>query len=226
MYIGNTDFWGKKNLISSFIVDYLDNNPEHSGTSIFERGELISKTEILENEKDGVVVFQLDKQIFEDISMSYEVLSAELKNDAIINKNVNFVVKDERKAYFIQNMYHYTEGGKTYLEELKWSCRQKCRHDLKPRRHFLRTRNNFFQRFSINIHIKNCRNGNPKTRHNDTFYPIAKGYFFQQLILLPFFGQDILLNRFFSWIDNPIFFNAMCGIIFKFYTRVASRRSF
>jgi DNA gyrase subunit B len=88
------------------------------GCQIFERGTLIS-TDWAAVFPKNTLLFKLDNDIFEDITMSYNGLNDALKSRAILHKNVSFLLKDERKPILIQNYWHYTEGVKHYLTELQ-----------------------------------------------------------------------------------------------------------
>jgi DNA gyrase subunit B len=173
MYLGNLGFLGKKNLILSTILEYIDaqqNLPisinltcKHDdfieiifdttpiiddfearfkrdlsldwlevvkaltqycciktpkGSRVFERGMLISE-DTSSVSASNTLIFKMDTTIFDDISMTYNGLFLSLKELAIVNKNVEIIYTDEREKILLQNRFHYIEGIRDYLRELR-----------------------------------------------------------------------------------------------------------
>jgi DNA gyrase subunit B len=184
MYLGNTGFLGKKNLILSTILEYIDvHQPTDitltlkqddfieiqfestpfiddfeavfkrevhldwlevvkaltdycciktpKGSRVFERGTLISE-DISSISATNTLVFKMDTDIFEDISMPYNGLFLSLKEFAIVNKNVAIVYTDEREKILLQNRFHYTEGVRDYLRDLRLEHINYYNPDVKP----------------------------------------------------------------------------------------------
>jgi DNA gyrase/topoisomerase IV subunit B len=89
------------------------------GIQIFERGVLISTDPNPIYIKKNTLLFKLDNEIFEDISLFYEALFQPLKERAILNKNLSITYKDEREQLLKQNYFYYEEGVKSYMPEFE-----------------------------------------------------------------------------------------------------------
>jgi DNA gyrase subunit B len=84
----------------------------------FEQGLFVSEKKVQDFTKN-VLTFQLDATIFDDNSFYYDGLLPLLKECAVVNKNVDIIAKDVRKKRESSHFFHYTEGVKEFLQELK-----------------------------------------------------------------------------------------------------------
>jgi DNA gyrase/topoisomerase IV subunit B len=89
------------------------------GIQIFERGILISTDPNPIYVKKNTILFKLDNEIFDNISIFYEALFQPLKERAILNKNLSILYKDEREQQLKQNYFYYEEGVKSYMPEFE-----------------------------------------------------------------------------------------------------------
>ena len=97
----------------------------------FARGKITEP--LTEHPDDGgetgtTVTFLPDKDIFEDVTYSYETLSVRLRELAFLNKGISITLKDERAGKEKQDVYHY-EGGLvsfvSYLNENREPIQQR-----------------------------------------------------------------------------------------------------
>lgn len=97
----------------------------------FARGKMTEP--LTEHPDDGgetgtTVTFLPDKDIFEDVTYSYETLSVRLRELAFLNKGISITLKDERAGKEKQDVYHY-EGGLvsfvSYLNENREPIQQR-----------------------------------------------------------------------------------------------------
>ncbi len=102
-------------VVANMLSQYFEIKTKNSCT-IYERGNLVSTNPNPFFSKN-TLLFKLDDEIFENLSISYKGLFEPLKERAILNKNVGFWYKDERKTHLTQNYFQYTEGVKQYLSE-------------------------------------------------------------------------------------------------------------
>ena len=76
----------------------------------FERGKKINELQIVgdSNETGTIITFLPDKEIFGDLSFSYDTLSTRLRELAYLNKGLTLSIKDERNK---KEQNFYFEGG-------------------------------------------------------------------------------------------------------------------
>jgi DNA gyrase/topoisomerase IV subunit B len=89
------------------------------GIQIFERGNLLSEDPNPIYVKKNTILFKLDNEIFDNISIFYEALFQPLKERAILNNNLSILYKDEREPQLKQNYFYYEEGVKSYMPEFE-----------------------------------------------------------------------------------------------------------
>jgi len=65
-----------------------------------------------------VTRFKPDKQIFEDIEFSFDVLSNRLRELAFLTKGIQITVRDERTAPDKSHIFHFDGGVKSFIEFL------------------------------------------------------------------------------------------------------------
>ncbi|MGA2614130.1 MAG: DNA topoisomerase (ATP-hydrolyzing) subunit B [Spirochaetia bacterium] len=65
-----------------------------------------------------VTRFKPDKQIFEDIEFSFDVLSNRLRELAFLTKGIHITVSDERTAPSKSHIFHFDGGVKSFIEFL------------------------------------------------------------------------------------------------------------
>lgn len=85
-------------------------------------GKKITEVEIIgESNLHGTnVIFHPDNSIFKDsIEFNYSTIKNKIKELAFQNSNVTFYLKDLRKDEVIQDTFHYKNGIKQYIDELK-----------------------------------------------------------------------------------------------------------
>jgi DNA gyrase subunit B len=72
-----------------------------------------------ETSKHGTVTrFKPDKQIFEDIEFSFDVLSNRLRELAFLTKGIHIAVADERALPKKSHIFHFDGGVKSFIEYL------------------------------------------------------------------------------------------------------------
>ena len=72
-----------------------------------------------DTEKHGTVTrFKPDKQIFEDIEFSFDVLSNRLRELAFLTKGIRIAVSDERAVPKKSHIFHFDGGVKSFIEYL------------------------------------------------------------------------------------------------------------
>ena len=85
-------------------------------------GKKITEVEIIGSTKNhGTnVIFHPDKTIFKDtIEFNYNTIKNKIKELAFQNSNVTFYLKDLRNEEIIEDTFHYENGIKQYIDELK-----------------------------------------------------------------------------------------------------------
>jgi len=72
-----------------------------------------------DTEKHGTVTrFKPDKQIFEDIEFSFDVLSNRLRELAFLTKGIRIAISDERAVPKKSHIFHFDGGVKSFIEYL------------------------------------------------------------------------------------------------------------
>jgi DNA gyrase subunit B len=84
----------------------------------YERGKPVSKLkEIGKAKHTGTsVCFKADNKIFDETEMSFEILSARLREMAFLNRGIKISLKDERTGD--ENLFHYEGGIVSFVEHL------------------------------------------------------------------------------------------------------------
>ena len=84
----------------------------------YERGKPVTKVTVIGKSKGTgtTVTFKPDKQIFEKIELSFEVLSTRLRELAFLNKGIEISIKDERTKK--EHVFKYKEGISEFIEFL------------------------------------------------------------------------------------------------------------
>ncbi len=90
----------------------------HVHTMDFARGEAQGEVQVIGDATDTgtTVVFHPDKEIFETIEFSYEIIAARMRELAFLNKGISITVKDERAAK--DQTFHYEGGIVSFVEYL------------------------------------------------------------------------------------------------------------
>ncbi|MBI5072805.1 DNA topoisomerase (ATP-hydrolyzing) subunit B [Candidatus Woesearchaeota archaeon] len=94
------------------------NRDGHIHTMDFVRGEAQGDVQIIGDAADTgtTVVFHPDKEIFDTIEFSYEVIAARMRELAFLNKGLSITIKDERAAK--EQTFHYEGGVVSFVEYL------------------------------------------------------------------------------------------------------------
>ncbi len=84
----------------------------------YERGKPVSKVTVIGKSKGTgtTVTFKPDKQIFEKIDLSFEILSTRLRELAFLNKGIEISIKDEKTKK--EHIFKYKEGISEFIEFL------------------------------------------------------------------------------------------------------------
>ncbi len=84
----------------------------------YERGKPVTKVTVIGKSKGTgtTVTFKPDKQIFEKIDLSFEILSNRLRELAFLNKGIEISIKDERNKK--EHTFKYKEGISEFIEYL------------------------------------------------------------------------------------------------------------
>jgi len=87
-------------------------------TMSFQRGDAVGDVQITGDATDTgtTVTFHPDKEIFETIEFSYEILVARMRELAFLNKGITITIKDERAAK--EQTFHYEGGIVSFVEYL------------------------------------------------------------------------------------------------------------
>ena len=90
----------------------------HIYTQRFERGEPVAKMEITgDTEETGTTItFKPDKEIFEEVDYSLELVSSRMREMAFLNRGISIAIDDERVG--VHKSYHFEGGIVSFVQYL------------------------------------------------------------------------------------------------------------
>ncbi len=108
------------------LSEWLEVEIYRDGQSYHQRYSRGIKTKELEqlgpsSTRGTQVTFKPDHEIFEDLTYSFDTLSTRLRELAFLNKGLKIVLKDERGAEEVEDIYQYAGGLAEYVEYLRGS---------------------------------------------------------------------------------------------------------
>lgn len=86
----------------------------------YEKGKKVNElTKEGKSKENGTkITFKADGEIFDTEKYEYDIVATRLKQSAFLNKNLKFILKDERKEEVEKEEFVYSGGIKEYIKEL------------------------------------------------------------------------------------------------------------